>query len=310
MYYRSLNIYKPKINLTFEDISKCTIKVMYNPIPQFLYFPFFRYPNYEVCPYQDVNNYKENVVRLYEEIVKLENTAPKNTVFHLTIGACMEEYMTKFGVNENIKEQWRQLLPHHIQSVTETYKSNIVHFIVAPIKSFSKEFKEPLFVSQTPEYDWHYTNDKGVHTYVSEKNNITVKIFYTMMPSISKMSTANDKRFVREFYKTLEETVKSIKQRNGFCSCFSFAVFRNDSVHSRYNNFGLFTKIKLISFNILGEWDYNNEESHKIKMYKFNNKQCFEENISCSYRHITDKSNSESNVFCLKMNSYEEFVIV
>ena len=212
-------------------------------------------------PYQDYKKYNENILNLVHDFHILTSailTYPKLYV-HLTVGAPMEE-MDKLE-RINCGEQYKQLFPDSFYSALEN-GYEIIHYIVAPNKSFSDDsFEEPSFISQTKEFGW----TKLDNTYKSSVFKITVKIFYTMMPTndfynnvrienyrkkgienIDKfIQTRNDKLFVSSFYLSLSEMIKKINLNGGLVCCYNFAMFRSLEYAEGLNNYKMFQELVL-----------------------------------------------------------------
>jgi len=146
-----------------------------------LNYPWVLYPKFPISGYFDVFSYKTELVRLYNELNILIEKIKSPILFHLTIGAAMEEYI--IGNNSDYTFQWRQLFPIHLEKfASENHDIQIIHFIISPNESFSDEkYLTPKFVSKSKKIKFIETNKRE---FVSTSHNIITKIFYTMMPTI------------------------------------------------------------------------------------------------------------------------------
>jgi hypothetical protein len=222
-----------------------------------LSFPYYLYPGTPTSGYFDTDIYNNDLCCLHSELLNL-NTSHETFLFHVTIGAPMEELFNICEKYKNIYDfQWQQLLPDHI---IKALKNNIkvIHFIVSPNETFSPyDFKDPLFIQKTPDFDWELCGDRE---YISKKYNYTVRIFCTMMPTIdcnNKRQTDFDIYFVTNFYVDFRNTIKKIIKNNGECTCFSFAVFNMNTKNNIIQKYSMFEEIKEVYENsLLAEWIY------------------------------------------------------
>lgn len=275
-----------------------------------LNFPYYIYPGYPFSGYFDTKTYNENLLLLNEQIRNLTTeilSSQKSCLLHLTIGACMEEYLTLEN-NKDLLFQWQQLLPIHLRESAKN-GTKVINLIVSPTKTFSiSEWNVPLFVQQTnEEFDWSI-NISEIIIIKSKKYDITNYIFCTMMPAIDKRNdslfkkydetqknkfyanlikqTDADKNYIINFYNNLKFLIDTIVNCNGITTCFSFAVFNDETSKARYNNFSMFTEILNCFDNnnfpnmLIGEWVFI-ESCYIINLYNTN------EHIS--YIDINDK---------------------
>lgn len=241
-----------------------------------LSFPYYMYPGTPCCEYTDIESYNLELLRLLKDIKTLD--IHDDMLFHITIGAAMEEYFNETK-DTSCKFQWQQLFPIHIREHLQNNKP-VTHFIISPNTTFNNDsFKEPLFVSQNPQYEFVMIN-KGY--YISSKYNYHVKLYYTMMPHIDNrngklvdllrahfsqfeninryMQTKHDIDFILSFYHSLKTTLNNIIDQHGITTCFSFAVFRaHDKAH--IYKYKMFSEIidcyKNKDVQLLAEWIYN-----------------------------------------------------
>lgn len=274
-----------------------------------LSYPFYVYPGYPCSGYNDINTYKKNLLVLKEKIHQTTHIIESNNLpilFHLTMGACMEEYLLQEKTNTYVF-QWQQLCPEHLRFHSKNGKK-IIHFIVSPNVSFSLEnFVVPNFVSQTNnEFNWDISYENNILTINSKTYEFTTYVFYTMMPTIDErnqraieliqldeiVQTENDKTFVINFYDSLNFLFYIIKQKKGTVTCFSFAVFNefsSNKVHNKYKMFKeLLTQIEWNDPNMfLGEWLFV-PGYYGIKKYTINTCNFF---FVISYVESTNKFN-------------------
>lgn len=158
-----------------------------------LNFPYYFYPNIPFSGYLDTQEYNKNLVKLNDLFLTLM-TINKKIIFHLTIGAAAEEILAEIN-DLKWQNQWKQLYPAYF----DQSENEIVHIIVAPNKCFDEknlfhEFKDPVFISFTSHLNWKKQNN----FYKSSIKNITVYIFYTMMPTVDKKKQRkNNKKYTK-----------------------------------------------------------------------------------------------------------------
>ncbi len=256
-----------------------------------LSFPFYLYPGYPFAGYYDIDTYIKNLLKLNNMTKILSNNLEQNQnkiLFHMTIGAPMEEYFKLSSIAENpCSFQYQQLFPEHLFRYAKQGHT-IIHFIISPTKSFSIEnFDPPLFIEKTGSDKWKIEFVNDVIVINSLIYDFQVYLFCTMMPTHDKRNeeaieyinskqndnvkficpiknitqTQYDRKFVCDFYKNLNTLINVIVKHNGTVTCFSFAVFRENSNKSKYKNYVMFeeliTAINWTNPNIfLGEWVY------------------------------------------------------
>lgn len=227
-------------------------------------FPWFIYENFPFKGYVDIDEYREELNRLIKFIESFN--IQKNTYLHFIIGAAMEED----NKHPKYYNQYKQLCPEFlINSITndnDNFNSQII--IVSPNSSFTeKYYEEPLFLSKTNNiFSWEKISTKS---YKSKKYNLSVDIFCTLLPHdelarnqrIMKRlkehkiyyeypyvqkgeQTQNDVVFVKSFYKILTNFFDEINNKNGVVTCFSYAVFNDNTNLKNINNYSMFSEIK------------------------------------------------------------------
>lgn len=242
-----------------------------------LNFPYYLYPGTPCCEYTYIKEYNDELLRLHKEIINLLNNNDK-ILFHLTIGAAMEEYFT-LDTKSDYNFQWQQLFPVHVRDHLNN-GGEVIHYIVSPNENFCiNKFVEPLFVSKCSDLKFKLIDDRH---YVSQICNYQVKIFYTMMPHIDKrntqlsnnlkkhfngiinidqyVQTMDDKIFIKLFYDDLLSLFNHIIKNDGLTTCFSFAVFNALGDKSHINNYQMFDEIKSCfkqnDCQLLAEWTF------------------------------------------------------
>lgn len=238
--------------------------------------PYFQYPGFPFSGYNDIEAYNEELIQLNEYIKSLTSSISSKILLHISMGSAAEElYMDN---HTEIDFLWQQLFPEHLQNSTIP----VIHIIVSNSRMFHKKYI-PLFVKNTPELMWDTDLDKN--TIKSKKLNITVKMFYTGMPSKSDYSkiatilrtrniydeagvkrieqTSSDREYIEMFYTNLEHLFSQINSYGGFVTCYSYAVFRKDSEKGKFDGYHLFQEIKKLfsgdykhSKRLLAEWIY------------------------------------------------------
>lgn len=278
-----------------------------------LNFPYYTYPQIQFSGYQDINSYNKDLIKLTNNLIKLQE---KNNKFllHITIGAAMEEAFDS-ELYTKYSYQWQQLLPQHIIDYLKQ-GGEVVHYIIAPNENFSSaKFKIPRFVKYTPEFKWSI--DINNKKFTSQKYKYTVIIFNTMMPCIDKRNKViienaykfdpslnldkykqkeDDINFINKFYLLLDRVFQHISYNGGAVSCYSFAVFNEDTDYCVIMDYQMFPKIKNVfkKYNdfVLAEWRffpscYTMEIYEKCKIYN-----CDKSSIS----YINPDSNHNSGL--------------
>ena len=255
-----------------------------------IHYPYYIYPGYPVSGYTDISTYNLQLLKLNNKINTLKNDINDSTLFHLTIGACMEEYLQQSfrlpSTKNQYNFQWQQLFPDHLKQHA-LFGGKVIHIIVSPTKSFNiYEYIEPLFVAETSEFEWItlVTNDEILIR--SRTYDIQIYIYCTMMPCIDNRNkyirdtiqknistghdyvtkitqTDYDVDYIIKFYNDMKKLFSDIQQNNGIITCFSFAVFCNGGNKSHIKNFVMFkqlvTHIDWNNINMyIGEWSFYN----------------------------------------------------
>jgi hypothetical protein len=242
------------------------------------------YPNTPCSTYNDYDIYNKELERLMEDLKKLEKIN-NSFLFHITIGGAMEE-VYNFEPDTILKypDQWEQLFPYHVREFAKM-GNKVLCYIISPNETFSiieEKFKEPLFISMCPDFDFV----KKDNSYVSNKYDCQINIYYTMMPHIDPKNNLKHKNiiknfqnnmkmeyinkfkqteydiiFTNKFYKTLKKVINKIDSIDGIVSCFSFAVFNINTYYGRMSNYPLFNEIincfNLSNKQILAEWTFS-----------------------------------------------------
>lgn len=264
-----------------------------------LNFPFYLYPGAPFSGYYNIKLYLSELERLCEtidELSKIINTShfssnelfndfdiTKSTILHISIGAPIEE---KYNGNHNeIKYQYQQLFPFHLSNIYMTTDYNIVHFIIAPNNNLCDEmYIDPsFFVMNDSEIQIKKIKNRY---YKSNDNRYRIIIFCTMMPHLDKrnsayitklkekdimtvfnvdqlIQTSFDIDFIKYFYGILSDLFDINENKNGFVTCFSFAVFHQTSKNIGIANYQMFSEIISLFMNdqkhrILAEWTFTN----------------------------------------------------
>lgn len=264
-----------------------------------LNFPYYFYPNVPFCGYMNIDEYNKNLIKL-ENLITEFKLIDRSILFHLSAGAAAEEILSEHFSIRNTSTQWTQLFPQHLHRAIEN-NIEVVHIIVAPNKNFSSDssfnpYCDPKFIENTnDELQW----EKNENCYKSGTKKIKVYVFYTMLPTIDHRNefiiksntvrfnnicktfknhivkqylidtyrqTLVDRKYVKKFYKNLEESVNQIKMCGGVSTCFSFATFARDTDKYQHGlNYNMFKEILNVKFDVLCDWkfgldNYNLEE--------------------------------------------------
>lgn len=216
------------------------------------------YPH-RIYPGFPCSGYPKNLNELYriaEFIEELCNTT-EQILLHLTIGAPAEENGFFDMKNTNDVLQMYQIIPEHIIEFARS-GIRVVSVVVCP-----NQVDSPLFMRFTD--DWKKISD---FQYQHNELPITLNFFFTMMPAHDERNeyymkimvdrgiyqmlpdgieqyrqTFTDRVYIEHFYNKLAITFQHIKQYGGVVSCFSFAVFNDNSDKRKYNNFWLFREL-------------------------------------------------------------------
>lgn len=245
--------------------------------------PYYCYPGFPCAGLFDMELSNREMLRCHQYIVELRATINKKTFMNINIGTGAEEYYVETHNLENIKFQWQQLFPEHLQrKAREDPSFPIINIIISPSAMFYRGHI-PVFISKTPEFNWY---SEEPNTYRSRSHNIIVKIFNCPLPSkfdyepvlarirdsgmmsdgefiASHIQTEEDKNFINKFYRDLGELFNTVNRYLGFVTCLSSAVFNTETHKARYNNYYLFKELTnlfhhnhVISNRLLAEWIY------------------------------------------------------
>jgi len=236
--------------------------------------PFCAYPGgWPLTGYQDTA-YNKELKRLYHSLQQ-QDTKEK-TLFHLTIGSPIEEVPLRELEQKRLEHQKYQMIPEHLWDAAKK-GIKVIDFIISPNK-----LEPPMIIKNN---DFKKIDNR---TYVHNIYPLYVYVFYTMMPSNDKKrietklesliqndiqknypaldintlyQTDYDVSFIVDFYQTLNRTITEYIENGSFCSCFTFAVFNQNTVYHRYNRCALFKE--LLKYypetknSILQEWVYD-----------------------------------------------------
>lgn len=260
-----------------------------------LNFPYYFYPNIPFCGYMNTKEYNQNLIKLNDLLISLQNIN-KPILLHITIGAPAEEILATH-TDHKWYDQWIQLYPLHLETDIE-----IIHIIIAPNKYLSSdpsycEYKTPTFVRMTSNLNWELHDN----VYRSRVKPITIYVFYTMMPTIDErnakiikcntqrfenicksfdgtiadqyligtyIQTNHDVEFVRQFYQNLKDVIRIIKANGGITTCFSFAVFCETTNKFSYGqNYNMFKEITYVGCDVLAEWRFASNNYRLLEYY-------------------------------------------
>jgi hypothetical protein len=293
--------------------------------------PYFTYPGSPFRGYHNFTLYNEELIRL-KDFIEYESV-PQNCLVHLGIGAAMEEIPSSH--NYDSFNQWRQLFPVHIDSFIDNFVDRSVKIIiVSPNITFElKNFKIPEFIKQTNDkYDWIKVNEK---LYISNKYNISVNIFCTMMPTEDKRNktimnyfvkeelnkeicwimnleqTKSDIEFVDQFYEKLSQLFEKVNLKNGIVTCYSFAVFNELTNYNSLNDYKMFKEIVSLfsdsktnsTKRVLSRWYYDETCQYVVL-------NCCGKTVKISY---VDKNNYKmdlNEIKFIKFNSQSEKLFI
>lgn len=169
----------------------------------------------------------------------------------------MEEAGIETLTDHKCMFQMHQLIPDHLLRAAQL-GITVVNYIVCP-----NVVDPPMFMASG---DFVQTSKTE---YKHKTHPITIHFFTTMMPTKDKdrndrymahfvkndfattipggfemyRQTSVDRSYVDKFYDILGRTVKSIGLHRGFASCFSFAVFNDDTINRKFNRCAMFNEI-------------------------------------------------------------------
>lgn len=254
--------------------------------------PYFTYPGVPFHGYLDFLEYNKELIRFLRHLENLD--CDNIRLLHINIGAAMEEVPETPDYEKYT--HWRQLFPYHVEEFVLNYPFEMTEIIIiSPNETFSKsKYKNPLFIKRTNDlFEWEYISDR---TYMSKKYPVRVLIFHTMLPTnnlkrnkkiLEKIHSLNydnvytellllleqtpeDLKFIKKFYEIIGTKINTIAENRGLVSCFSFAVFREGSEYSCYNDYQMFEEIKnlfnkeSIKKTILCRWIFSYESTNMI----------------------------------------------
>ena len=223
-------------------------------------FPWFIYPKSPFAGYTSPN-YIPELKRLYFELKELQNIDEK-ILFHLTIGAPMEEIGYDRVNDQGITFQMHQLVPDHIIQVAKL-GINVINYVVCPnlitsplfmilrddfVKTNKSSYKHKIyplhieiFNTMMPTKDMQRNKIHQQHMTNTELKKLTPVKYFDMIEMYKQND--HDLQFVDMFYSRIRETIDHVITNKGYCTCFSFAVFNEDTVNKKFNNFCMFREI-------------------------------------------------------------------
>ena len=222
-------------------------------------YPYYIYPGapfhgYAIDP-QIIKIYNTELNLLNYELENMRSN-DKPILFHLTIGSPAEAY--QMGSNNEQHFYKHQIMPEHLYTFARS-GINVVNIIVSPDNLIT-----PLFKVLTE--DFAILDDR---MYKHKTLPIITKIFRTMMPTNDETrnnkfmdrakernyseilefdtecfrQTRTDREFTSLFYNNLKNVIDKNSVMGGVNTCFSFAVFNDDSTNARFNSFTMFKEI-------------------------------------------------------------------
>jgi hypothetical protein len=198
------------------------------------------------------------------------------TLLHFTIGAPMEELKRLELSRLKASFQIYQLVPEHLYSAAKAgYR--VINIIVCPNTMKTPHFLEtgdfvkvseciPSEKIKNQNTNMQISQDVYVHKFY----DFSVVIFNTMMPTNDKVrnekymdhfkssniltffeafkieeyfQTQSDNDFTKIFYENIGMILDHVIRCGGTSSCFSFAVFNDASLNSKFNNFTMFREL-------------------------------------------------------------------
>jgi hypothetical protein len=180
-----------------------------------LSYPYKLYHKTPFHPYNTISVYNHKIKQCHNIINMLKSEITSKKLFHITIGASMEE-MQRYVYHSDYNFQWQQLLPFHIVNFLKQGGS-VEHIIISPNASFCDEtFLDPFFIKFTPEFNWvKVISSANICHYASTVYDYNVRIFCTMMPSIDINNNididniVNKVKFTQSFKSTSTDTEES-----------------------------------------------------------------------------------------------------
>ena len=287
--------------------------------------PYYAYPGFPFSGYHKKDRYNAELIKLNEYLQSLTLDINSKTILHMNFGSAMEELYSE-NRDIEIKFQWQQLFPEHIQrAILENPDFQIILITITPSKCFEKHY-QPSFIEKTPELKWYSDGENSFRSKI--KNNLIVKSFNCPMPSnydytpiienlqtsksypeseINKMiQTETDKMFINKFYSNIETLFNKVNYYDGLITCFSSAVFRQGSQKDRFINYHLFKEIKNLfvgefssNKRILAEWLYR-VGYYCVNIYNTSDR----ENAMISYVKPETLESDDLTIFKLKLNTF------
>ena len=219
--------------------------------------------------YNEVINIKNEIGRKYsDELTKsilqinvgqcAEDELTKS-ILHINVGQCAEDELN-IMYSEDIKKNfishkmYFQSVPKHLISFAANNNSQYINVLIVSPNSYKYNNRPYILNSEfinnidksyiTTEYNTLRVTEIEENKYKiqffkneTEHNGseINVYVFNTPFPSTCLQSvrvkpTRNDKLFVINFYKNLNELFDLVNRLNGVVSCFSYAIYRLNDI--------------------------------------------------------------------------------
>lgn len=308
--------------------------------------PFFIYPRGFLSQYNEYNQYRREVKKLYVFINNLLNEINKQNaqgseiLIPFIIGSSMEDSLVKSNTSKENYFQFRQLFPNYINNFIQsnTKKKYIQIIIISPDDIFSTQTDiKPLFTLYES-FEFVLTN-LNEYVYHEEQLSIKINIFNCPVPCLE---TRNDLILRYESLisgmetnlyniKTYKQTQTDIEFINNFYSLInilfslntnpsiklvinSWASFKNlDGISEKYS---MFPKILALAneYNIIAsEWEFIDELFYTkiVSQYRFGNKNFFGCNIDYVFDNYINLSNLPTHIvkrnFCYHNLFYIDF---
>lgn len=210
--------------------------------------------------------YYQEILRLYNEVINIKNEIEQKysdeltkSILHINIGQCAEDELNLM-YSEDIKKNfishkmYFQSVPKHLISFAANNNSQYINVLIVSPNSYKYNNRPYILNSEfinnidksyiTTEYNTLRVTEIEENKYKiqffkneTEHNGseINVYVFNTPFPSTCLQSvrvkpTINDKLFVNNFYKNLNNLFDLVNSSYGVVSCFSYALYRFNDI--------------------------------------------------------------------------------
>ena len=303
--------------------------------------PFFIYPRGFMSEYNDYEQYRKELIKLYEFIDRLLveidfKHTDKDVLIPLIIGSPMEDSLVKSNTSKENIFQFRQLFPNYIHNFIKSNlnKKFIQIIIISPDAIFSDQSYKP-YITLYDSFDFVLTKSNEF-VYQDEQIEIKINIFNCPLPCVetrtklierydgvisgmginsydisSYTQTPIDLKLIDNFYIKIDNLFSMVHNRSNVRIIInSWVSFKNLDGYSE--NYNMFPKILGLAnkYNIIAtEWNFVDELFYAkiVSNYVFGNKNFYGININYVFdEYLTDLP---ENIIRMNFNFTDLFII-